>query len=183
MIATERLILRNWRDTDLDPFAALCADADVMQHLGGPQARLDVAAAMARQRAGAERNGHCFWAVERRGDGALLGFCGLQAGTPPVAALGNVLEIGWRLRRDAWGQGYAREAAAAALAWAWAHTDRAEVLAWTVPANCASWGLMLRLGMRHRSHLDFAHPAFPVGHPLSGHVVYAIDRPARAAAD
>ncbi|HET8611209.1 MAG TPA: GNAT family N-acetyltransferase, partial [Sphingomonas sp.] len=87
------------------------------------------------------------------------------------------IEIGWRLREDAWGQGYAREAAEASFAWGWANLDRGQIVAITVPANERSWGLMERLGMSRRPELDFGHPLFPEGHPLHRHITYAIERP------
>lgn len=178
MIETARLTLREWRDDDVPSFAAMCADPEVMRHLGGAQTREAVEAAIARQRRMQDEHGHCFWPIERRSDGALLGFCGLRLGGVPGTPVEGELEIGWRLRREAWSQGYAREAAAAALAWGWAHTDRPRIAAWTVPANVASWTLMERLGMTRRADLDFAHPAFAPGHLLSAHVVHALDRPA-----
>jgi RimJ/RimL family protein N-acetyltransferase len=180
VIETARLTLRGWEERDVMPFAAMCADPEVMAHLGGPQARDEVEAAIARQRASQARDGHCFWAIERREDGALLGFCGLRLGGHPATPASDELEIGWRLRRDAWGQGYAREAAEASLAWGWANTGRARIAAWTIPPNRASWTLMERLGMVRRPDLDFAHPAFPADHPLSAHIVYAAERPATA---
>ncbi|QJU56821.1 GNAT family N-acetyltransferase [Sphingomonas sp. AP4-R1] len=176
MIETERLILRGWRDADIAPFAAMCADPEVMAHLGGPQSLAEVEAAVARQRDFKERLGHCFWAIARREDGAFLGFCGIKPGGHPGTPVSDELEIGWRLRRDAWGRGYAREAAEAALAWGWAHTDRPRIAAWTIPPNRASWTLMERLGMARRPDLDFAHPSFPADHPLSAHIVYAAER-------
>ena len=94
-----------------------------------------------------------------------------------LVANGAELEIGWRLRRDAWGQGFAREAAAASLSWGWANFADHRIAAWTVPANIGSWGLMLRLGMVHRPELDFNHPRFAPDHPLYRHLVYTIDRP------
>ncbi len=177
MIGTDRLLLRSWRDDDVEPFAAMCADAEVMRHLNGPIGRDEAAAIVKRQQALIDRHGHGFWAVERKEDGALLGFCGLRLGGHPDTPVSRELEIGWRLRRDAWGQGYAREAAEASLAWGWANLPHSRVAAWTVAANTASWGLMLRLGMTHRPELDFDHPLFAEGHPLRRHLVYAIDRP------
>ena len=177
MIETERLTLRGWGDADIAPFAALCADPEVMQHLGGPQPLAEVEAAIARQRDAQARTGHCFWAIERKADAALLGFCGLRIGGHPGTPVVDELEIGWRLRRDAWGLGYAREAAGASFAWGWANTARPRITAWTVPANRASWTLMARLGMAHCPELDFAHPGFAAGHPLSAHIVYAAERP------
>ena len=177
MIGTERLILRGWQDEDIAPFAALCADPEVMAHLGGPQTLAEVEAAIARQRTAQASYGHCFWAIERREDGLLLGFCGLRDGGPAGTPVADELEIGWRLRRDAWGHGYAREAAEAALAWGWANTVRARIFAMTVPGNASSWRLMERLGMIRRGDLDFAHPAFAPGHDLSSHIAYVAERP------
>jgi RimJ/RimL family protein N-acetyltransferase len=177
VIGTERLILRPWRDDDRALFAAMGRDPDVMRHLGGVIERAQSDAVIDRLMACQAREGQCFWAIERREDAALLGFCGLRRGGHQGTPVPDELEIGWRLARSAWGQGYAREAAEAALAWGWANRPDARIAAWTVPANIASWGLMRRLGMRHRPELDFDHPSFPLGHPLSRHLVYTIDRP------
>lgn len=177
MIETERLILRGWRDEDLDPFAAISADPEVMRHLNGVIDREAAAEVIARQNHLLARDGHCFWAVKRKADRAFLGFCGLRMGGHPDTPVSDELEIGWRLRRDAWGQGYAREAAGASIAWGWESSDRPRIAAWTVPANRASRGLMARLGMRPRPDLDFDHPLFAAGHPLRRHIVYTVERP------
>jgi RimJ/RimL family protein N-acetyltransferase len=177
MIHTERLVLRSWRDEDETVFAAATNTPAVMAHLDGVRPSEHFHGMAARQRAIEATHGFCFWLVERRCDRLLLGFCGLEptglTGTP----IDDDIEIGWRLREDAWGQGYAREAAQAALDGAWATTDLARIVALTVPANRASWRLMERLGMTRRSDLDFDHPAFSEDHPLSAHIVYAISRP------
>ncbi|MBK6802870.1 MAG: GNAT family N-acetyltransferase [Novosphingobium sp.] len=178
MIETQRLLLRSWREADRPPFAAMSADPEVMRHLGGAVDRAASDAVIDRLTASERDHGHTFWAVERKEDGALLGFCGLRRGGHPGTGVTDELEIGWRLARHAWGQGYAREAAGASIVWGWANRGDARIAAWTVPANTASWGLMLRLGMVHRAELDFDHPAFAPGHPLSRHLVYTIDRPA-----
>lgn len=175
---TPRLLLRSWQDADREPFAAMSADADVMRHLGGV---LDPAASDAvidRLAAVEAAQGQTFWAIEHKADGALLGFCGLRRGGHDGTPVTDELEIGWRLRREAWGQGFALEAAQATIAWGWANRTDSRIAAWTVPANTASWGLMLRLGMQHRPDLDFDHPAFAPDHPLSRHVVYTVQRPA-----
>jgi RimJ/RimL family protein N-acetyltransferase len=87
------------------------------------------------------------------------------------------IEIGWRLREDVWGRGYAREAASASLRWAWRSLQCDRIFAMTVPANRASWGLMERIAMVRRPDLDFGHPLFPANHPLHRHIVYAAARP------
>ena len=148
----------------------------VMEHLGGVQADPSgIAGTIERQRRYQEEHGYCLWIMERRADGAMLGFCGLQPGI--VGPIAGEVEIGWRLRADAWRQGYAREAAASSLAWAWANLRAPRVAAITVPANVRSWGLMERLGMTRVPEWDFEHPAFAEGHPLRRHIGYLIDRP------
>jgi RimJ/RimL family protein N-acetyltransferase len=116
--------------------------------------------------------------MERRADGEFLGFCGLERIALSGSPIDGEVEIGWRLREDAWGQGFAREVAEASLDWGFDNLDVDRIVAITVPANVRSRGLMLRLGMTHRPALDFGHPAFAGGHPLHAHVTYAIDRPA-----
>ena len=175
-IETERLILRRWCQADATPFHAMGQDAEVMRYLGPPMSLEDATATVAGVNAQIDANGHAFWAVERRSDGAFLGFCGIKIG-PPGTPIETDLEIGWRLARHAWGQGYAREAAAASLAWAWANTEAPRVTAITVPGNSASWGLMIRLGMTRVEDGDFDHPALAEGDPLRRHILYAIARP------
>ena len=176
MIATERLILRPWEDRDRAPYHAIKSDPRVMATLGPLQSRAESDATLDRLRARLDEWGYSFWAMERRADGVLLGYCGLvhpPAGTP----VAGELEIGWGLGVQHWGQGYAREAAAATLDWAWANTARDRVVAITTPGNVASWGLMERLGMSRLVDGDFQHPALAEGDPLRAHLSYAIDRP------
>ena len=177
MIETERLLLRSWRDEDRAPFIQLCRSPEVMTFLGGPADEAQVDASLARARASEAANGFCFWAVERKADSAFLGFCGLKIADTAGVPIEGEIEIGWRLRQDAWGQGYAREAALATLRWAWARLDARRVIAMTVPNNRRSWGLMERIGMVRRPELDFGHPLFPESHPLHRHIVYAAERP------
>ena len=104
LIETERLVLRNWREADRDPFAEMSLDPEVMAYLDGPMDRAASDALIDRLLGEAQQNGATFWAVERKGDGAFLGFCGLRRGGHPGTAVPAELEIGWRLRRDAWGK-------------------------------------------------------------------------------
>ena len=175
---TERLIVRPWRDCDRDEYLASCNTDAVTQHLGGPSSIEDIDAALERIRASQEQNGFSFWVVERKGDGKLLGYCGLKSANLPGTPVEDDIEIGWRLREDAWGQGYAREAAEAVLAWAWQNLDCERVVSFTTAANEPSWKLMERIGMTRRRDLDFAHPKFAVDHPLSRHIAYVAERPA-----
>lgn len=174
---TERLIIRQWRDSDRAEYLATCNTEAVTAHLGGPATERDVDAALARIAKSQSERGFSFWAVERRNDAALLGYCGLRICDDLERPVHGEVEIGWRLREDAWGQGYAREAAQAALDWAWANLDVERVVSFTVPANEPSWRLMERLGMSRRPDLDFAHPRFASDHPLSAHITYVAERP------
>ncbi len=176
MIETERLILRGWQDEDRVPFSEMGRSPAVMAHLGPLMTAEQSDAAIGAMQACQRDHGYCFWAIERRADGRFFGFCGLKPGT--VGPLVGEIEIGWRLREDAWGQGYAREAAFASLAWGWANLDAARIMAITTPANTASWGLMRRLGMTRRHDLDFGHPQFEPGDALHDHITYVAERPA-----
>ena len=175
MIETERLVLRAWREADIAPFHAMGQDAAVMRHLGPPPTLENARGAYDRMATCQEKHGFCFWVVERKADATFIGFCGLQ---PGYDFLIGETEIGWRLRRDAWGQGYAREAAEASLNWGWRNTDVRAITAITVPANTASWRLMERLGMTRSAADDFDHPGVPDTSPLKRHILYRIDRPA-----
>jgi len=158
-IETDRLVLRDWRDEDWPRFWAATNTPGVMRWLGG------VCDAQQRQKAQSRLisykadHGHTFWVVERREGGEILGFCGLKRSNQMGGPIG-LMEVGWRLREDAWGKGYAREAAIVSLDLAFAKPDVDEVIALTVEANSASWGLMKRLGMHRREDLDFSSDEF-----------------------
>ena len=113
-LETARLVLRSWRAEDLAPFAAICADPVVMATLGPVMDLEQSRALIERARAREAEDGHTFWALERREDARLIGWCGVIRGSAgPVA---GKAEIGWRLAADCWGQGYASEAARAVIA-------------------------------------------------------------------
>lgn len=174
VILTTRLLLREWRDEDIAPFKQHLNTPSVMQWLGGVQSDEEFAAFVTRNRACAATHGHCFWIIERKEDGAILGFCGLKRVNSEGARNPGDFEIGWRLRDDAQGHGYAREAAEASLNAAFHRFGATHVVAFTVVENSASWGLMQRLGMIRAAELDFVGGFAGGG---SEHViVYRIDR-------
>lgn len=170
---TSRLTLRDWRAEDWPEFWRLTNTPAVMRWLGGVQDAAGRAAGEARIEGYRRDHGHTFWVVERQSDGALLGFCGLKRSNQPGGPQG-MMEVGWRLREDAWGQGYAREATAAALDLAFGHFGVEEVIALTVEGNASSWGLMRRLGMQRREDLDFDSADFDPENPRI--IAYAILR-------
>ena len=175
-LETERLILREWRDTDHAPLLAICRDPAVMEFLGPLLDEDEIRAAIGRQRNHQARLGHCYWAIERKSDSEMLGFCGIQP-EPEGTPIAGLPDIGWRLAHKAWGQGYAREAATASLDWGFANLADNRIWAITTPGNVRSWGLMERLGMKRHLELDFEHPNVPDGSPLKQHIAYSIARP------
>ena len=170
---TDRLILRDWREEDWPFFWEGTNTPGVMRWLGGVCDGAKRDAAQQRLLSYEREHGHTFWCVERRSDGAILGFCGLKRSNQSGGPLG-MMEVGWRLREDAWGRGYAKEAATASLDLAFDRFDAEEVIAMTVQRNTASWGLMQRLGMRRRADLDFGNAEFDKEDPVI--IVYSIDR-------
>ncbi len=165
MIETERLILRDWREEDIEPFIRHLNTPAVMRWLGGVKTREFIDFIVrGRFMRWQEERGFTFWVVERKADGALLGFCGLKrANAPGAEALHGEVEIGWRLREDAWGQGYAGEAARASLDFAFGPLAAPRVVALTVEGNAASRRLMERLGMTRRPVLDYEGPDWAEG--------------------
>jgi RimJ/RimL family protein N-acetyltransferase len=174
VIETERLIMRTWRDDDVDPFHAINSDPEVMATLGPIMGRDEVAALIARITAIEIEHGYTFWALERRADSRLIGWCGAIPGA--VGPIAGKLEIGWRLARDSWGKGYVTEAARATLAWLFNTQSDEAVWAITSAGNVRSRAVMARLGMTYRSELDFAHPKLAAHDPLLSHVTYALTR-------
>lgn len=170
---TERLRLRTWDPADIEPFDRHTNTPAVMRWLGGVLDRAGVEDVYRRLRAYQRDHGHSFWVVERRSDDAFLGFCGLKrVNSPGGEALHGDFEVGWRLREDAWGMGYAREAAIESLDLAFGWFGAPHVVALTVQGNLSSQGLMKRLGMRRREDLDFDDLRHPDLNPC---IVYRID--------
>lgn len=172
---TERLILRDWREEDREPFAVMCADGDVMRHFPATLSRNESDALIDRINTHIDEHGFGLWAMERTKDGALLGFTGIQFVRLESPILGDV-EIGWRLDKRHWGKGYAREAAEASLDWFWRNTDHDRVVSMTISDNEPSWGLMQRIGLERRPNLDFDHPGIEAGTRYCRQIVYAKDR-------
>ena len=148
-VRTERLLLRGWRPQDREPFAAMNEDPEVMRYIGSGVLPRDASEGMrARLRREWVRAGHGLWAIEPLEGGELLGFCGLTRPAWGGTAVQAELEVGWRLRREAWGHGYATEAARAALDVAWGALRLERVICLIHPDNARSLGVAERLGMR-----------------------------------
>lgn len=174
-LTTARLRLRDWRDDDLPAFRALNADPEVRRYFPTVMTAAESDALAAQVRADLETNGHGLWAVEVTGGAPFIGFVGLAR--PSFEPFTASMEVGWRLARDAWGHGYATEAARAAVAFAFTNLGLRELVSFTVPANTASRRVMEKLGFTHDAAGDFLHPRLPEGHPLRPHVLYRLAFP------
>ena len=174
MIRTARLRLRQWRDDDLAPFAAMNADPVVREFFGGPQDRAASDASAGRARDHIARRGFGFWAVEIQDGAAFIGFVGITdvADDLPFAP---AVEVGWRLARPFWGRGYATEAARASLDHGFGVLRLPEIASFAVTANFRSRAVMERIGMTLAG--TFEHPALPPGDPLREHVLYRLAAP------
>ena len=173
---TERLRLRTWDEADRLRFYDVMNTPAVMRWLGGVQAIEEWTAGYERLRGYQRDIGFTFWLVERKSDGEILGFCGLKrANAPGADAIAGEIEIGWRLREDAWGQGYAKEAAIASLDLAFDRFQAPRVVAITAARNAPSQGLMVRLGMTRREDFDFVDQRFPAGNEVNPQVVFVIE--------
>ena len=175
VLRTDRLVLRDWRESDRAPFAALNADPAVMEHFPSTLDRGRCDAFIDRQSALLDQRSWGIWALEA--DGEFLGFTGLAVPSFDAPFMPAV-EIGWRLARPAWGHGYATEAARAVVALAFtsqpAGLGLAELVSFTATTNQRSRRVMERLGMTHDQAGDFDHPAVPEGHAVRRHVLYRL---------
>ncbi|UPQ88951.1 GNAT family N-acetyltransferase [Vibrio sinaloensis] len=176
MIETARLRLRQWRDCDLQAYGRINADKRVMryfpaclsQHESNQQAQT-IAAHI-------EQHGWGFWALELKQTGEFIGFVGLwpqakESGLPRAP----MVEIGWRIDADHWGQGYAPEAAQAALSYGFNQVELEQIYSFTALSNLPSQRVMSKIGMQNTDEV-FDHPKLPQGHPLQRHCLYCITR-------
>ena len=176
VIRTARTVLRRWRPADREPFAALNADPAVMAHFMWALSRTqsDAFADLIEQELAERPFG--LWAVEIPGVTPFAGFVGLHV--PSFTAhFTPCVEIGWRLAAAHWGQGYATEAARAAIGYAWDPLGLPEIASFTTVAHARSRAVMTRIGMTRDPADDFDHPRIPEGHPLRRHVLYRVRAP------
>jgi RimJ/RimL family protein N-acetyltransferase len=171
MLETERLLLRDWRSQDREPFARMNADPRVMEFFPATLPAAETDAGLERVRAHLARHGFGWWAAELKESGAFIGFIGLAV--PYFEAhFTPCVEIGWRLAAEYWGRGLATEGARAALRYGFEELGLSEIVSFTTVTNVKSRRVMEKLGMTHDPADDFDHPRIPEGHPLRRHVLY-----------
>jgi len=171
MIQTKRLILRQWDDADLQPFAEMCGDSEVMEFFPQLLTEVESYSLANRMRSLIADRGWGFWAVEVPDQARFIGYVGLHI---PRASMPfhPCVEVGWRLAKEYWGRGYATEAARASLDYAFAHLDLKEVVSFTTTRNLRSQAVMKKIGMTFDRH--FMHPELDVSSPLREHVLYKV---------
>lgn len=176
VLETARLRLRGFEDRDLDAYATLCADPEVMRYIGDgrPQDRDRAALAMASFTSGWAEHGFDLWCVTRPEEDVCLGFVGLHV-PDFLPEILPAVEIGWRLARPEWGQGYATEGAVAARDFAFARVGVERLVSIAQPDNRASTAVMRKLGMTLERATIHPQHGVPV-------VVYELARSASTAA-
>jgi RimJ/RimL family protein N-acetyltransferase len=173
MIETARLMLRPWRDSDLLLFAEQNADPIVMRYLIGPLTREESDVYVARSQRDLAEVGICKWAVEAPGVAPFIGSVGLSR-VRFEASFTPAVEIAWRLHRHFWGQGYATEAARAAIEDGFTRVGLNEIVALTALKNTPSQRVMEKLGMTRT--IEFDHPNVAEDSPLRRHILYRLAR-------
>ena len=175
-LESDRLLLRGWANDDLEPFAAMNADENVMKYYPAVYSREQSDAFAERIQQGLDDNGFGLYAVEVKSTGDFVGYVGLAKAEFP-AAFTPAVEIGWRLAFDSWGRGFATEAARVCLAYGFAEFGFRELVSFTTRRNRRSIAVMERIGMSRYPHDDFEHPELPIGHPHRPHVLYRCTNP------
>ncbi|HKR85200.1 MAG TPA: GNAT family N-acetyltransferase, partial [Terriglobales bacterium] len=173
-IETQRLVLRCWRSSDLEPFAKINADPNVMEFFPAPLTSPQSDALVAKIERHFRRHGFGLYAVDLKDPGGFVGFIGLSV--PAFHAhFTPCVEIGWRLSSDTWGKGLATEGAEAVLKYSREVLRLKDVVSFTVPVNVRSRRVMEKIGMTRDPADDFDHPQLPPGHPLRRHVLYRME--------
>lgn len=171
MLETNRLILRNWQDSDLPEFARMNSDARVMEFFPSTLTSIESDILADKIRKHFQENGFGLWAVEVKGGAKFIGFIGLSI--PKFTAhFTPCVEIGWRLSLPHWGKGYATEGAKTVLQYGFDVLKLPEIVSFTTTGNKKSQNVMQRIGMHHNPEDDFDHPLLAEGHPLLRHVLF-----------
>ncbi|KZL20082.1 hypothetical protein PsAD2_01568 [Pseudovibrio axinellae] len=172
-VETERLVLRRWEERDLEGLTEMCGHLEVMAFFGGAEAPAEVERMLDRILARQYKYGYCFPVVEDKQTAQFLGFCGLNYQETDIPS-GPGVEIGWRLKREVWGEGIATEAAVSWLGFGFKTLKLREVFAIAVEGNRRSENTMKRLGMTYCEGDDFIDSGLDAGDPLAKNFLYKI---------
>jgi len=177
ILKTKRLILRPWREEDLEPFAQLNADSRVLEYFPSVLTHEESNNLALRLKVTLEKNGWGLWAAVLLETDEFIGFIGLNKWTKSSLPthFTPAVEIGWRLGFEYWGKGYATEGAIACLGYGFETLSLDEIVSFTAVQNMRSRRIMEKIGMHHDPKDDFDHPKLPEGHWLRRHVLYRIE--------
>ncbi|QHJ12474.1 Putative ribosomal N-acetyltransferase YdaF [Paraglaciecola mesophila] len=173
-LETDRLILRNWKASDYEPFYALNSDLEAMRYFPSPYTRAQSDHLADKCQSLIQQRGWGLWAVSEREDEAFIGFVGLHTPNANMPC-SPCVEIGWRLLPQYWGNGFATEGAHKALEFAFKELALPEVVSFTAKTNQPSRAVMQRIGMHNSLH-NFMHPDIYPDNPLAEHVLYQLTR-------
>ncbi|MBA3807368.1 MAG: GNAT family N-acetyltransferase [Solirubrobacterales bacterium] len=172
-LRTPRLLLRRWRESDIEPLSAINADPEVMEFFPSTLTRAQSAAQIEESERSFEARGYGRWAVELCGESRLVGRVGALSVDEDLPFSPGV-ELGWSLAREVWGRGIATEAAIAACEHAFQTLGLEELLAYAAARNLRSQRVMERLGMRRDPAEDFLHPQLSIEDPLAPHQLHRL---------
>ncbi|WNQ12731.1 GNAT family N-acetyltransferase [Paenibacillus aurantius] len=172
-IETPRLRLRGWEEADLEPFCRLNADETVMRYFPKTLSTEETKAFYQSVVAEINECGFGFYAVEVKESKEFIGFIGFSRATF-AADFTPCVEIGWRLKKEAWGKGYATEGAGACLPYGFKQLGFTDVYSFTADVNHPSKNVMAKIGMKFIK--TFHHPRVEKSSPLSKHVLFHIDQ-------
>ena len=173
IISTARLKLRRWTDSDIAPFVRMNQDAEVMRYFPRPNTAEETMAFTQRIETFFDEHGYGLFALESKATGEFIGYTGFAK--PRFESwFTPCTEIGWRLKREAWGRGYATEAARACLDYGFQTLGLDRIYSFTALSNTPSERVMQKIGMERTGEFD--HPMIESGHPLRRHVLYTIEK-------
>jgi 3-dehydroquinate dehydratase/shikimate dehydrogenase len=175
IIKTDRLILRNWKEEDAEPFAQLNADPRVMEYFPSTLSRKESDTLLKSGYAHIKKYGWGKWAVALIDTGEFIGRIGLEEVNFQAPFSPNI-ELGYRIAFEYWGKGYASEGAKAVLGYGFNHLNLNEIVAFTPAQNLRSQQVMQRIGMYRDSNEDFDHPKLAEDHPLKRHFLYRLNQ-------
>ena len=173
-LETDRLMLRQWIETDFEGFCEMNADPEVMRYFPSTLNESECNDFISKMSSLIRERGWGFWAVEIKANKEVIGFVGLNSPRTQLP-FSPCVEVGWRLHKKYWGFGYATEAGKKSLEYGFSQLDLNEIVAFTTETNANSRKVMERLGMRNTGE-NFHFPDLPPEHPLSEHVLYKITK-------
>jgi len=172
-LETPRVLLRSWKESDLEPWIALNADAENLRFFPRLYSAEESRTSHARISDLLAENPFGLWAAEEKLSGEFMGFVGLARQEIPGVTFMPCHEIGWRLDKKYWGKGYATEAAKIVLDFGLREIGLSKIFSFTAAQNLPSINVMKKIGLLERPELDFAHPRIDDASPVKFHVVYS----------